>query len=458
MIDLRLKDLADAAGGRILRGAGEQSVKGISIDSRTVRNGDMFAAVRGKNFDGHDFVKEALDRGASGIIVSRKMPRDIMDMCGAVLEVGEVTPAAADIAGEIRKRMNGKVIAVTGSNGKTTVKDMLSWLLSGKDKVLASKRSFNNIIGLSLTLFDAEPYHETAVLELGTNHPGEMAVLGRIARPDVIVITNIGRAHMEFFSSKEGVLKEKTALTKYLRQGGKIFVNGDDPLLRDFGDSRDDVISFGMSGWNDMRIEDVSRRDGGYRFRLQGKSYFFPQDGLHNVYNVSAAIAVALDFVGESPSIEERVRTVALPPMRLERVTAGGIDFINDSYNANPDSFKCALDVLSENACKGGRVVVAGDMMEMGEESEAVHRELGRRIAESGADMLVAVGTWSDVTAEGALAAGMDKGRVTVAKDHGHAAEIIKNRISEGSCVLLKGSRAAKMEDILKCFMTYSIR
>jgi len=458
MIEFTVQDIARITGGKLLSSNGDQLVIGLSVDSRTIKSGEFFIAVKGKNFDGHQFINEAIQKGAAGVIASEDISCEFKEKAGHVIVVEDVMRAIGAIAYEIRRRINSTVIAITGSNGKTTVKDYLAGILSLKYNIIASRKSFNNIIGLSLTLFEAAASHDIVILELGTNHPGEMDVLGKIAEPDIVVITNIGRAHMEFFHNEKEIFKEKTSLLKYLRSGGYVFVNGDDPFLRELSTGQAGIKCYGTAAGNNIMINKISRKKTGYEFFVDEDKYRFPQKGMHNIYNIAAAIAAARHLGVENKQIIEKVKNMSLPPMRLERIKAEGVNFINDAYNANPDSFECALNVLEGSMCVGRRVVIAGDMLELGGKSEDLHRKLGKSIAGRNIDLLVALGQWSPATIEGALEGGMPRENAIQAKGHDHAAEIIRQNTNEQSLVLLKGSRGTKMEEIIKCFTTCSIR
>ncbi len=455
MVHITPKDIAKITGGRLVSGKEGVPVTGFSIDSRTISPGDIFIAVKGRHFDGHDFIGEALRKGASGLLLRKDPGKSIRGKASHVISVDDTREAMGAIASWIRKRVDIPVVCITGTNGKTTVKDLLSHALASRYKVLSSRRSYNNIIGLSLTLFDLDPSHEVAVLELGTNHPGEIPKLAGIAGPNIAVITNIGDGHLEAFEDRKGVFVEKISLLEFLPEEGMVFLNKDDSLL-----SRSSVRGvtrkfYGISRGSDFLISHISRKENGYEFSLNGERYFTPLEGEHNVHNAAVSAAVA-GYFGMSPEeIRVSFKTVSPPAMRVEKVKVEEITFINDSYNANPDSFERALDVLESVSGSCVKGVVAGDMMELGGRSDEFHRMIGRSIRERGIDFLITLGDRAWHMAEGALDSGMVASKVMRAHTHEDAAEIVRKMAGPGTVVLLKGSREARMEEVLKCFTIF---
>lgn len=458
MIQLSVRDIAEATGGYVYSDNLNACVNGWSIDSRTIKPGNFFIAVKGNNFDGHAFLPDAVENGASGLIVKHDSKDIALSLSARVITVDDTLEAMGMIAARIRRQIDIPCIAITGSNGKTSVKDILSHILSSKYKVLKSQKSYNNLVGLSLTVFELDASYDVLVLELGTNHPGEISKLAWIARPYMAIITNIGNSHLEFFSDKNGVFKEKTSLLNFLPPTGVAFLNRDDVLLA--GLSGRNILKrfYGKSEKADFQIKDVNKKNNGYEFFINNEQYYTPLEGMHNVYNVASAIAAAKYFELDYEEINERVKKVVLSGMRLEKVTVGDIVFINDAYNANPDSFESALKVLENSHTAGKKGVVAGDMLELGAGSEEFHRALGRKIKETGADFFIAYGEKMLHAAEGAKEAGMKNENIFCVKGHKDAAELIKRIASPGTVVLLKGSRTMKMEEVLKCFTTFYTR
>lgn len=458
MVKLSVKDILASTGARLISGSETAEVPSLSTDTRNIIPGSFFIAIKGRSFDAHDFVVEALEAGAAGAVVDK--PVDLPDSLQGkhVIMADDTTSAMGKIAALIRSRVDIPVICITGTNGKTTTKEILAHVLSSKFKVLKSKKSFNNIIGLSLTLFDMEADHQAAVLEVGTNHPGEIAELASIASPRVAVITNIGDGHLEFLGDRRGVLKEKASLLDSLPVSGLAILNKDDELLSGLKGRGFEIRSFGRAEGSDLRIADIRKTDCGYVFSANGERYSLPLEGEHNVYNAAAAISVARYLWMTPQEIRESLVSVCLPDMRLQKVAAGGNTFINDSYNANPCSFECALKVLGECGDPKRKGVVAGDMMELGARAGDFHRQIGRSIAEKGMDFLVAVGSNAQNTIDGAVEHGMDSSRALRASDHKEAADMVRRLAPDGAVILLKGSRSSKMEEVLKCFTTSCTR
>lgn len=458
MIKITAKDIETATRGRLRSSARNPYVTGFSTDSRAVSSGDWFIAVKGDVFDGHDFISQALEKGASGVIVKAPAPPLLARKRINVLEVEDTVEAMGRIAALIRTKVDIPVICVTGTNGKTTVKDLLAHVLAQKFKVLKSDRSYNNIIGLSLTLFDMEREHEAAVLEIGTNHPGEISRLAAIAQPHMAIITNIGDGHLEAFSDREGVFVEKISLLDALPQTGLAILNRDDAFLSRAAVHDVTVKYFGMSPKAGFRIEDVERLGNGYRFRIGGEEFTIPLEGEHNVHNAAAVICAAKQFGFSRDDIQQALSEGKLPGMRLEKVRMNGITFINDAYNANPDSFESALDLLQASRPEGKKGVIAGDMLELGEKSGEFHRMIGKSIAERKIDFIITLGERSREIALGAIERGINREAVMRAESHEHAAEIVRQVAGPGALVLLKGSRGMRMEEVLKCFTTFCTR
>jgi len=453
MKNIKLKEIVNIVDGETGSSDPDAKSKGFSIDSRTIKPGEIFIAIKGKNFNGHDFIDDAVNKGAAAVICERsnKVSSGSMER---VIWVDDTIKALGQIASGFRGRVARPVVCVTGTNGKTTVKDILTHILSGKYKVLKSKESFNNIIGLSLTLFDLDTSHEVVVLELGTNHPGEIAHLAEIAQPDIAVITNIGDGHLEKLIDREGVFLEKISLLKYLPDDGMVFLNQDDPLLRKVTVRGAHKTFFGREDSADLVISNIMTEGEGYTFSLNGDHYSLPLPGEHNVYNAAAAIAVAGYLDMKYEEIKQRLKDVSLPKMRLERIKIGDILFLNDSYNSNPNSFECAVRVLQETGPAEKKIIVAGDMMELGSKSNELHKLVGESIAGSGMDYFIALGKEAGFIAESAVSCGMDPKTVLYADSHAAAAEILLEIADADTVVLLKGSRASRMEEILKCFTT----
>ncbi len=418
----------------------------FSIDSRTIKRGESFIAIKGKRFDGHDFIDEAIKKGASGIILDKNIKLCLRKI--AVIKVKDTLKALGDIAANHRRRFDIPVVGITGSNGKTTVKEMLWSILKKRYTVLKNRGTENNLVGLPLTLLRLKEGHRAAVLEMGTNRWGEIARLTEILRPTIGVITNIGPSHLESFKDEEGVLRAKSELVHKLKMKDSIVLNGDDPMLSRIK-SRRKKVTFGLKKDNDFRATEI-KSNGSISFTLNGLYPFKLKIlGNHNIYNALAAIAVSSLLGIEISLIKDALLNFKLPYMRMAPSVLKGITVINDAYNSNPFSLKWAIDTFSNFKTKGRRIIVSGDMLELGERRRLFHSQAGRLIAGSSIDALIAVGELSRHTAQAALRAGMGRDNLWSCSDSNEAARILKSVAKRGDAVLVKGSRAMCMERII---------
>ncbi|MBF0494931.1 MAG: UDP-N-acetylmuramoyl-tripeptide--D-alanyl-D-alanine ligase, partial [Candidatus Omnitrophica bacterium] len=316
MIDMTIKELAEILNAEITNPVDiGRKVAGINIDSRTVKPGEIFAALAGDNVDGHAYIASAAKSGAIGIIADD--PARIQGFYENLIMVNDARKALFKIAASIRGKLKIPVIAITGTNGKTTVKNFVTHLLSSKYNVLASPKSFNNDLGLSLTMFSLLPEHEILVMELGTNHPGEIAALAEVLKPEVAIITNIGSGHLGFFENKENVFNEKASLLRYIAKGGIAVLCGDDIFLESARSGHYRMIFYGTGDNNSRRIQNVSCGDSGQEFILGDKKYTLPFCGEHNVYNAVSAIIVAEYFGIDDEMIGKSIAGLKLPPFRM---------------------------------------------------------------------------------------------------------------------------------------------
>ncbi|HGJ64368.1 TPA: UDP-N-acetylmuramoyl-tripeptide--D-alanyl-D-alanine ligase [bacterium] len=453
MENYTIKDIIKATKGHLVKGDLNANVADISTDTRTIEKGDIFVALIGERFDGHDFVDQAIDKGAAGIVVSHEVDGIDKNKNLNVVMVNDTTQALGDIAKDYRKRFNIPIIGVTGSNGKTTTKDMIYEVLSSENKVLKSEGNFNNTIGLPLTLFRLSKTHEIAVVEMGINLPGEMARLVEIAQPNVAVITNISPTHLEFLGSVEGVAKEKGLLAK---SASALIVNMDDPLVVKMADGKDKVISYGIENLADITAKNIELdQDGKPEFTVSfgGKQtrIKLPIVGKHNVYNGLRAISAGLLFDIDLDSIKKAVESYQPMSMRMQRMVVNDITIINDTYNSNPMSMKAAIDLLKSLKCDGKKVLVVGDMLELGEYSDRFHGEIGNYIGKSGsAEILITMGEKAVRIAESAINSRMKKDQVIVCQNNSEVAENLSKILKQGDIALIKGSRGMKMEQIVK--------
>ena len=444
--------MADACAAEIRRGTGETPVGGICTDSRQVKPGDVFFAIAGKRFDGHAFLNEVAAKGAAAVVVEkRKIPTPLPEC--AVLAVDDVRGALGKFAGAYRSGFDLPVIAVGGSNGKTTTKELLASVLRQKLATLWSEASFNNDIGVPLTLLRLEKSHQVAVVEAGTNHPGELAPLVKMIQPKHAVLTNIGREHLEFFGDVAGVAQEEGWLAELLPAAGRLFVNGDNEWTESaVGRTQATVVRVGLGEKNDWRARSIRLDKNGVTFRVDAPKADFSGEyrinllGRHQVVNAMFAVAVSEELGLDRPAVRDGLAGCQPAKMRLQFWEAGGVRVLHDAYNANADSTLAALETLCDLPLQGRRVAVLGDMNELGAHSEAAHAEVGRRAAELGIGQMFAIGKMAPVMAQAARAAGLN--RVIEFADAEAAATAVKNFLKAGDVVLFKASRAARLERI----------
>lgn len=449
---MKIKKIADITGGKMLSGdvRAEISPSRISTDTRSIKKGDLFIALKGLSFDGNDYVEEAFKRGAAGAIVSQRSTSGTQ--CNhAVIKVKDTTIALGAIAGFHRSKFDIPVVAVTGSNGKTTVKEIICSLLSSKGKVLKNEGTKNNEIGVPQTLLKLDKSYDICVVELGMNHPGEIARLSGMARPTIAVITNIGPSHLEFLRNLNGVLRAKLEILHGMSANGKIFVNGDDPYLQRIKGIPIKTIKFGLGKGNDVRAEDVKIGRRGARFSVRSKTYYTRLLGLHNVYNALSAIMVAESLGAGYERIAHSLSGYSGVAKRLNLRSIGGVKFIDDTYNSNPASMRCAVAVLKDYP-DASKWVVSADMLELGKASAVMHEKIGQEIGLAGAVGLITLGNLSKHTIRGALSSGMDRRCVWHVDDHEKIVRLLKENLRKGDVVLVKGSRRMRMERVIELF------
>ncbi len=423
-------------------------VTGWSVDTRTLAPGDVFFALRGPNHDGHQFVKEAFDKGAVAAVVDHPV-----DAAGVTLEVEDVLAALHRLAGWARERWGGRLVAVTGSAGKTTTKEVAARLLETALRTAKSAGNLNNHIGVPLSLLRLPEDAEAAVIEIGMNHPGEIRRLARIARPDIGVVTNVGHAHLEFFNSVEDVALAKRELIEELPPDGVAVLNADDPLVAGFRQvHRGRTVTFGFAAGADFRATEVELLPGGVRFRVGQALLESPLAGVHNVRNLLAALAVAGEFGLKPEQLRQTVAGLSAAPMRGRRLEHRGITVFDDCYNSNPEALAAMLELLGAEPA-GRRLAVLGEMLELGAASERLHREAGRRAVSCGVELLVGVQGAARELVAGAIEAGLPAGNAFFFEDPRQAGLFIARTARPGDAVLFKGSRGAKLELALEEFL-----
>jgi UDP-N-acetylmuramoyl-tripeptide--D-alanyl-D-alanine ligase len=459
MNPITLQQVKQATNGRplfALRTDTTTQVRSVTTDSRMMEPGSLFVALRGENFNGHDFLKQAAAGGAVAAIVDHEPAVDLPNLKFFVVE--DTRKALGQLATFVRRQMAVcKVVGVAGSNGKTSTKHLISAALSCRLRGSVSPKSFNNDIGVPLTIFPADPNQDYLVLEMGTNHPGEIRNLTNMARPDVGVITNCSAEHLEFLGDLLGVRRENASLCEGIRPGGLLVVNGDDPeLLEAVRNFDGKVIRFGFLPNNDLFATDVQLHDNGTSFRLNNRPtrVFVPMLGKHSASNALAAIAVARRFGLPEEEVIASLASSSKPEMRMQRVELGKLTLINDAYNANPASMKAAIETLATllppDERYGRRIAVLGDMRELGASSDRYHREVGQYVAshKRSIDALICVGEKAELIAQGAIAQGMEPDRVAHFAEASEAIPQVTSLVTKGDLVLVKASRGMRLERV----------
>jgi UDP-N-acetylmuramoyl-tripeptide--D-alanyl-D-alanine ligase len=426
-------------------------VQGYSIDSRSIGAGDLFFAVKGERLDGHDYVDAAFGRGAAAAVVGKDQLPRFADR-SQILAVDDTLVALQSLGKAVRREWGKPLIGITGSAGKTTTKDAIAHLLATKYRVLKSEGNFNNHFGLPLMLLKLEPEHDTAVIEMGMSHAGEIKALATIAQPEIGVVTCVAPVHLEFFDSVAGIARAKYELVESLPANGTAVLNADDEYVSQFGrEFRGKVMSFGIERAANVRAQNIEERGtDGSRFDVvvggQSCRAELPLVGRHNVYNALAAIAVALE-----PGLTLNEATAALASLRPsdkrgEVTRVGDIKVINDCYNSNPKALDAMVDALAGMAAQR-RIVVAGEMLELGAAAEELHRQSGKHVAERGIDVLVGVRGLAQAMVEEARKGGI---RAQFVASPEEAGEWLARETREGDVVLLKASRGVKLEGALE--------
>jgi UDP-N-acetylmuramoyl-tripeptide--D-alanyl-D-alanine ligase len=453
MNPLSLSQIAQFAGGSLASGTGTVVIDKVSTDSRTIKRGELFVALRGENFDGHNFVEATAIAGAAAAMVDSnwkgKLPENF-----ALIRAKDTLQAYQQLAANYRQSLTLRVVAITGSNGKTSTKDFAAAVLARRFRVTKTQGNFNNHVGLPQTILEATSLDEVAVWEIGMNHPGEVAALARIAAPDVAIITNIGVAHIEFMGSRERIAEEKGALAEAVGADGTVILNADDPFMKGIAArARGKVILAGTTAGT-IRASEINQSGSGTDFTILEDAHRcraqLPVPGLHMVQNALLAVAAGRVL---GLSLEECAAGLVSAPLtkaRLQVKEIRGVQFLDDSYNANPDSMKAALRTLVELDAEGQRIAVLGEMRELGDQSGRGHREVGETAAALKIDHLIAIGNLAATIAEAAKRAGLDNSS-TVAST-AEAAELLAEIAAPGDLVLIKGSRLARTEQVIEAF------
>ena len=453
---LRMGEVADSLGSAC--GVPEEVVQGYSIDSRSIQPGELFFALRGPRFDGHEFVVEALDRGAVRAVVSEAFAASCSpSLRPALIPVGDTLQALQQLARSVRRKWGKQVVAVTGSTGKTTTKEMIAALLGERLAVHKSPGNLNNYYGLPLALLALEPHHEVAVLELAMSAPGEIALLARVAEPRIGVVTNVAPVHLQFFESVEAIARAKHELIENLQAPATAVLNHDDARVRGFAEGFGGrVVTFGFGEGADFRARDVNTAPNlGSQFWVSGSEadapFYLPLPGRYNVANALAAIATASLFDVPTGELRRALAAFQNVHQRSEILTLPGeVTVINDCYNSNPLAMEQALEMLGAWSGAGRKIVVAGEMLELGSTSPQLHRAVGKKCVEVGVDWLLAVQGDARFFLEGACEQGLAVDQTGFFEKAEEAGEFCRALLQPGDVVLIKGSRAVHLESVVE--------
>jgi UDP-N-acetylmuramoyl-tripeptide--D-alanyl-D-alanine ligase len=458
VVSLTAGDVAVAVSGRIASGSASTAIGPVSIDSRAIAAGDFFIAIRGERFDGHQFVSAALERGAIGALVEDARSISSVAKNALLIEAGDTTKALQDLARHVRRASGARVVAITGSAGKTTTKELTADLLSVRYRVFRNKGNLNNHIGLPLSLLELRAGPEAAVVELGMNHPGEISTLVSIAEPDVRVWTNVGDAHIGFFASADAIADAKAEIVEQAAPNQVLVANADDrrvmSRVRSF---RGRLVTFGIQNAADVHATSVQMLGlEGLRASVQTPAGAFqlatPLLGFGNLANVLAATAVAVTFDVPLDAIASRAAMFRAAHHRGELVRLpGGITLIDDSYNSSPAALGRALEIVAGATGSARKIAVLGEMLELGAHAETLHRESGRAAHAAGLDGLIVVGGLpAQALAEGAAEAGLPAHNIVFVPDRTAATEEVLRRVRPGDLVLVKGSRSIGLDAVVE--------
>ncbi len=462
MIKLTLAEVIEAMGARPWGAVPTISVGGVSTDSRSVTASDLFFAISGPRFDGHDFVPAALAGGAVAAVVAAERAQQVADQLreanspqlrnAILIQVDDTIAALGRLAAYHRDQLSAEVIAVVGSNGKTTTKAMIHHILGGRLRGRCSHKSYNNEIGVPLTLLSAEGGDEYLVVEIGTNAPGEVAALGQIVRPDSVVITCIGEEHLEKLESLDGAAREECSILSTLAGKGFAAVNVENPIVQQYLPSEGlHVATFGRNADADVRLTEPTYEKPWLRFTLNERFAFrLRLAGEHNAVNAAGAVTVARRFGLDYAEAAARLESFVPPPMRNELVEIAGVTILNDAYNANPQSAEAAIEVLEQMPCQGKRIVVFGEMRELGPHSARLHRRVAERLRRGNVQQVILVGAATEpmhaALSEGALF-GPNVDRCANVDD---CLARLAASVQAGDVVLLKASRAVELDKLVE--------
>ncbi|WP_416150070.1 UDP-N-acetylmuramoyl-tripeptide--D-alanyl-D-alanine ligase [Salipaludibacillus sp. HK11] len=451
MIKRTMKEIAVWVNGEIGGADGTHDVAGVSKDTRTIEKANLYVPIVGENFNGHDFVTGAIENGAVGALWQKDQPNPPSDV--PLIYVEDTLVALQNLAKNYLASLPTKVVAITGSNGKTTTKDMVTSVLSTTYKVQKTEGNYNNHIGMPLTILRLEEDTEIAVLEMGMSGRGEIELLSNLAQPDAAIITNIGESHLQDLGSREGISEAKFEITAGLQKNGTLIIHGDEPLLTDkVAQSPFHVITFGNRETNDYCPTQIQQKSNGTYFSLHGETeteYFIPVLGKHNVNNALSAIAIAKQMNVSTTDIKKGLEAIKITGMRTELIEGkDGVTVINDAYNASPTSMRAAIDLLQDLKNYKKKIVVLADMLELGDKEDTFHYDIGKGIDTNKIDEVITFGQLARKIAEGAKT-NFPENHVHAYNDKQALIAKLKETVEEGDIVLMKGSRGMKLEDVV---------
>ena len=463
--EITVKEIVSAINGSQISGSTDEFVTGLSTDSRKMTPGNIFLALKGDIYDGHNFLTNAINAGAVSIIVESDtyIAKKLFDNNLVVIKVLSTLKALGDLASWWRKQWGGKVIAITGSNGKSTTKEMAASILSLKGKTMKSPGNFNNLIGLPLTILMLQEHHTLAVLEMGMNRAGEIARLTQIADPDIGLITNVARAHLEGLGNLNGVMRAKGELLRVMSQESTAILNGDDEVYEQLSSTfQGQILTFGLGKTNKVRAEKITAigdRAQAFTISINGKRIpvRINYPGLHNVLNALSGAAIAFCLSISNELIAQGLESFRSLKGRFHFIDLnGGIRMIDDTYNSNPLSLRVALQTIKGLVGKNqGLVIGLGEMMELGKESSKYHFEAGQLVADTGAKYLVVMGEHGRNVIEGAYKRGMDRNQTHIATTHAEMSDSIKAHIRKGDILFMKGSRKVALDRVVEAVSEY---
>lgn len=452
MLTMKFENIVEAVNGRVVKKGNCFQYENIGIDTRKIGNRSLFIAIKGDNFNGNDYIVEASKKGALICIVDEvKFEIEALQQYTSIILVEDSKKALLNLAKYYRSLLNVKIVAITGSTGKTSTKDITAAVLSGKYKVFKTSGNFNNEIGMPLMLLDIGEEYDIAVLEMGMSNFKEIHNMAETARPDVSIITNIGISHLENLKTEENILKAKMEITDFFNSNSILIVNGDDNLLNKIESNKYKVIKTGTSDYCEYRGQNIVIGDSNIEFSINSKDsieyYHIDLIGRHNVSNSLLAIACGKTFALSEDEIKKGLRNIEATSMRLDIIEAHNFRIINDCYNASPDSMKAAIDVMADMKC-GRKFAVLGTMRELGEKSYEAHKEIGKYAKKKGIEFLLCAGEFSDAYEDGYVKENMN-GIFKYFDTYEELTQYLSLRLQKDDVVLIKASRTLKFEIIV---------